>query len=141
MTGIEATARTHERAGPRASDERKRHPREMEDWLNFHIYHPLANRLAGLLVPTPVTPNMVSFAGWLLIVAATFLYTGLAWPVSVLLAFPVHALWQSNIDYAQPQIYLAIIVLLLLVRLPPVMTMLLRLTKRRVARDRAPAVS
>lgn len=93
MTGIDATARTHERAGPPASDERKRHPREMEDWLNFHIYHPLANRLAGLLVPTPVTPNMVSFAGWLLIIAATFLYTGLAWPVSVLLAFPVHALW------------------------------------------------
>jgi len=78
---------------PQPSDERKRHPREMEDWLNFHIYHPLANRLAGLLVPTPVTPNMVSFAGWLLIVAATFLYTGLAWPMSVLLAFPVHALW------------------------------------------------
>jgi hypothetical protein len=93
LTGFEATARTNERARPRPSDERKRHPREMEDWLNFHIYHPLANRLAGLLVPTPVTPNMVSFAGWVLIVAAAFLYTGLAWPVSVLLAFPVHALW------------------------------------------------
>ena len=93
MTGIEATARPHERARPRPSDERKRHPREMEDWLNFHIYHPLANRLAGLLVPTPVTPNMVSFAGWMLIVAATFLYTELDWPVSVLVAFPVHALW------------------------------------------------
>jgi phosphatidylglycerophosphate synthase len=93
LSGFEATARTNERARPRASEERRRHPREMEDWLNFHIYHPLANRLAGLLVPTPVTPNMVSFAGWMLIVAATFLYTGLAWPMSVLLAFPVHALW------------------------------------------------
>jgi len=93
LSAFEATARAKERAVPQPSDERKRHPREMEDWLNFHIYHPLANRLAGLLVPTPVTPNMVSFAGWLLIVAATFLYTGLAWPMSVLLAFPVHALW------------------------------------------------
>lgn len=93
MTGFEATARTNERARPRPIEERKRHPREMEDWLNFHIYHPLANRLAGLLAATPVTPNMVSFAGWMLIVAATFLYTELAWPLSVLLAFPVHALW------------------------------------------------
>ena len=93
MSGFEATARTGERAGPNPSDERRRHPREMEDWLNFHIYHPLANRLAGLLVPTPVTPNMVSFAGWVLIVAAAYLYTFLAWPISVLLAFPIHALW------------------------------------------------
>jgi len=93
LTGSEAMARTHDSARPRPAEERKRHPREMEDWLNFHIYHPLANRLAGLLVPTPVTPNMVSFAGWMLIVAAAFLYTGLAWPVSVLLAFPLHALW------------------------------------------------
>jgi phosphatidylglycerophosphate synthase len=93
LSGFEATARNSERARPHPSDERKRHPREMEDWLNFHIYHPLANRLAGLLVPTPVTPNMVSFAGWVLIVAAAFLYTGLAWPVSVVLAFPIHALW------------------------------------------------
>ena len=93
MTGFEATARTREGDRPQPSDERRRHPREMEDWLNFHIYHPLANRLAGLLVSTPVTPNMVSFAGWLLIVAAAFLYVGLPWPVSVLTAFPIHALW------------------------------------------------
>lgn len=93
MPGFEATARTHERARPRPPEERKRHPREMEDWLNFHVYHPLANRLADLLALTPVTPNMVSFAGWLLIVAAAFIYTGLSWPVSVLLAWPLHLLW------------------------------------------------
>ena len=93
MPGFEATARTHERAHLRPPEERKRHPREMEDWLNFHIYHPLANRLADLLALTPVTPNMVSFAGWMLIVAAAFLYAGLSWPVSVLLAWPLHLLW------------------------------------------------
>jgi hypothetical protein len=93
LPGFEATARTHERARPRPAEERKRHPREMEDWLNFHIFHPLANRLADLLAATPATPNMVSFAGWMLILAAAFLYTGLAWPVSVLLAWPLHLLW------------------------------------------------
>ena len=94
MTGFEATARTKERARPRPSDERKRHPREMEDWLNFHIYHPLANRLAGLLVPTPITPNMVSFAGWMLIVAAAFLYTVIsAGVVAFQLALAAGAPW------------------------------------------------
>jgi hypothetical protein len=93
LTGLEATARTHQRARPRPAGLPKRHPRELEDWLNFHIYHPLANRVADMLAPTPVTPNMVSFAGWMLIVAAAFLYTGLSWPVSVLLGFPVHAFW------------------------------------------------
>jgi hypothetical protein len=86
-------ARARQRARTPSAEAAKRHPREMEDWLNFHIYHPLGERLAAVLAPTPVTPNMVSFAGWMLIVAAAFLYTGLSWPVSVLLAFPLHALW------------------------------------------------
>ena len=49
----------------------------------------------------------------------------------LMLMISVHALWQTNIDYTQPQIYLAIIVLLLIVRLPPVMTALLKLSKKR----------
>jgi hypothetical protein len=93
LPAFEATARTQPRARPRTTERRERHPREMEDWLNGHIYHPLGEKLAAALVPTRVTPNMVSFAGWMLIVAAAFLYIGLPWPVSVLLAFPVHALW------------------------------------------------
>ena len=48
----------------------------------------------------------------------------------VMLMIAVHALWQNNIDYTQPRIYLAVIVLLLAVRLPPVMNALLRLTAR-----------
>jgi sulfoxide reductase heme-binding subunit YedZ len=53
----------------------------------------------------------------------------LIYPLMLMIA--VHALWQSNIDYTQPQIYLAIIALLLAVRLPPVMNGLLRLTAKR----------
>lgn len=65
----------------------------MDDWLNARIYHPLAQRLARLLVPTPLTPNAVSVAGGLSIVAAAFLYTGLSRPASVFLGFAAHALW------------------------------------------------
>jgi hypothetical protein len=93
LIGIEATARRGERARTRPAEQRNTHPPELEDWLNARIYHPLADRLADALAATPATPNMVSFAGWMLIVAAAFLYTGLPWPVAVLLGFPVHALW------------------------------------------------
>jgi hypothetical protein len=65
----------------------------MDDWLNMYVFHPLAQRLARLLVPTPVSPNMVSIAGGLAIVAAAFLYTGLDWPQSVLVGFAAHAVW------------------------------------------------
>jgi sulfoxide reductase heme-binding subunit YedZ len=49
----------------------------------------------------------------------------------LMLMIAVHALWQTNIDYTQPLIYLAIIAVLLAVRLPPVMNGLLRLTAKR----------
>lgn len=68
-------------------------PAELEDWLNRRIYHPLAGRLARVLQPTGVTPNMVSVAGGLLICAAAWAYTGLAWPSSVALGFLCHAGW------------------------------------------------
>jgi sulfoxide reductase heme-binding subunit YedZ len=61
----------------------------------------------------------------------------MVYPLMLMIA--VHALWQSNIDYAQPQIYLAIIVVLLVVRAPPVMNGLIRLTRRRPAKVAAPA--
>ena len=65
----------------------------MDDWLNAHVYHPLAARLARLLVPTPVSPNMVSVLGGLAIVAAALLYTRLSWPASVAAGFIAHASW------------------------------------------------
>ena len=59
----------------------------------------------------------------------------------VMLMIGVHALWQNNIDYTQPRIYLGIIGLLLAVRLPPVMNLLLKLGRERRARRPAATVS
>jgi len=68
-------------------------PRELEDPLNFYVYHPLAARLARLLVPTGIAPNAVSVVSGLLVVAGALAYTRLGWPVSVALGFACHILW------------------------------------------------
>lgn len=68
-------------------------PSEVQDWLNEYIYHPLARRLAEALVPTGITPNMVSVCGLLLIIAATLAYVGLPWPVSVAIGLFLHLSW------------------------------------------------
>lgn len=71
-------------------------PRELEDFLNLRIYHPLSRRLALLLAATPATPNMVSVLGGLLVVAAGFSYAGyLGLPASAAVAtgFLLHLLW------------------------------------------------
>lgn len=43
---------------------------------------------------------------------------------AAMILIAVHALWQSSIDHTQPAIYMALIALLLIVRLPPVMRVL-----------------
>ena len=68
-------------------------PVELEDWLNRFIYHPLSGRLARALVPTGISPNMVSVMGGLFIAAAAWAYTGLDWGQSALLGFLFQALW------------------------------------------------
>ena len=68
-------------------------PRELQDGLNRFIYHPLSARLARLLRPTGVSPNAVSVAGCLLIWAAAWAYSQLAWPHGVLLGLSFHMLW------------------------------------------------
>lgn len=81
---------------------RPKRPRELQDGLNFHVYHPLAWRLAKLLSHTPLTPNMVSVFGGLLVVAAGVVYynmdsTGgtwaLGWPAGALLGMVLHMSW------------------------------------------------
>lgn len=101
------------------------------------LYIPLGILCLLLLIPLAVTSTdgMVRKMGpraWRRLHAAVY-------PVMVMIA--VHALWQSNIDYTQPQIYLGIIALLLLVRLPPVMNRLLKLTARRPPKPAAAAAS
>jgi phosphatidylglycerophosphate synthase len=51
-------------------------PPELEDWLNRTLYHPLSRRLAQRLQFTPVTPNAVSVASGLMVVAAAAMYFG-----------------------------------------------------------------
>src|SRR6187549_2253229 len=77
---------------PAAAAPRTRKP-ELEDWLNRHLYHPLSGRLARLLVPTGVTPNMVSVAGALSIWAAAWAYASFEWPYGALLGLALHMLW------------------------------------------------
>lgn len=81
---------------------RPKRPREMQDSLNFYLYHPLAWRLAKLLSHTPLTPNMVSVFGGSLVVMAGVVYfnmdsTGgtwaLGWPWGALLGMVLHMSW------------------------------------------------
>ena len=78
-------------------------PLELQDPLNRFIYHPLAHRLAKALSHTPVTPNMVSVFGGLMVVAAGIIYWGMgpwakdgwfwAWPVGALAGMALHLSW------------------------------------------------
>ncbi len=68
-------------------------PRELQDGLNFYLYHPLSWQLARRLAKTPLTPNMVSVLGGLCVVAAAFAYAQQAWPVSAALGLLLHMTW------------------------------------------------
>ena len=68
-------------------------PAELQVFSNRALYHPLAARLARLLAPTAVTPNMVSMASGLCVVGAGVAYTELAWPASVLFGLLLHMSW------------------------------------------------
>jgi len=71
----------------------KARPPELEDGLNRAVYHPLSRRIALILQHTPVTPNMVSLASGLSIVAAAICYTQVDGPTGVLLGLVCHILW------------------------------------------------
>ena len=68
-------------------------PRELQGFLNRVIYHPAARRLARALVPTPVTPNMVSVFGALLVITTGVLYGRVGTLGAVLAGFAIHLLW------------------------------------------------
>lgn len=72
---------------------RPQRPRELQDPLNHYLYHPLAWQLARGLARTPVTPNMVSVFGGLMVVAAGIAYAGLAWPLGAALGMALHMGW------------------------------------------------
>ena len=68
-------------------------PRELQDALNHHLYHPLAWRLALLLSRTPLTPNMVSVIGACFVMAAAYAYAQPGWPAPVLIGMALHMSW------------------------------------------------
>jgi len=76
-------------AGPTPSGR----PAELEGFLNAKFYHPLARQLAIRLAPTRVSPNAVSIAGGLCVVAASAAYAAPGWPLTVLLALGLHMSW------------------------------------------------
>jgi phosphatidylglycerophosphate synthase len=67
--------------------------REMQDALNHYLYHPLAWQLARLLAPTPITPNMVSVFGGLMVVAAGAVYWSTSGPLWAMLGMLLHMSW------------------------------------------------
>ena len=68
-------------------------PRELEDPLNLLVYHPLAARLARLLVPTGISPNAVSVMGLTALCAATWAFVGTAWPTNALIGLFFLLIW------------------------------------------------
>lgn len=68
-------------------------PRELQGFLNRTLYHPAARRFAAFLVPTPVTPNMVSILGAAMVALAGVLYARVGTPAAVAAGFIVHLLW------------------------------------------------
>lgn len=68
-------------------------PRELQGWSNRILFHPLAQRLARALVPTSVTPNMVSVSGAAMVTAAGALYAFGHGPGAILLGFAIHLAW------------------------------------------------
>ena len=68
-------------------------PAELEDWLNRNLYHPLSIRLARALARTPVTPNMVSIAGGVLVVIAGLVYVAFDSIAGAACALALHMGW------------------------------------------------
>ncbi len=78
--------------GP-APVKRPKRPRELQDPLNYYLYHPLAWQLARQLAKTPLTPNMVSVIGGCFVVAAGIVYAQpWAW-AGALLGMALHMTW------------------------------------------------
>ena len=68
-------------------------PPEIEEWLNGRVIHPLSDRLTTTLVPTGITPNMVSAFGVVASAGAGIFYAMPGWPVATAVAFLFHLGW------------------------------------------------
>ncbi|MFC0589901.1 CDP-alcohol phosphatidyltransferase family protein [Novosphingobium aquiterrae] len=68
-------------------------PRELQDPLNYYLYHPLAWQLARLFARTPLTPNMVSVIGAFTVIVAAAAYAQPYYPWSAALGMALHMTW------------------------------------------------
>ena len=75
---------------PAASNAR---PREIEEPLNWYFIHPMSRALVTLLIPTGITPNMVSALGVVMAAFAAGAYAGLAWPWNAFVGLGFHIAW------------------------------------------------
>jgi phosphatidylglycerophosphate synthase len=91
MAGEAVTTSTTSQGSPGSA--RPLRPRELQDPLNFYIYHPLSWQLARRLARTAITPNTVSVFGGLCVIAAAFVYAQQIWPISAALGMLLHMSW------------------------------------------------
>lgn len=89
----EGSKGTNGGTGQQGTPQRPQRPRELQDPLNHYFYHPLAWQLARRLAHTPLTPNMVSVFGALMVIAASIAYTSLSYPLSAALGMALHMGW------------------------------------------------
>ncbi len=82
-----------QRESGEAVPKRPQRPRELQDSLNYHLYHPLAWKLARQLAKTAITPNMVSLCGALCVIAAGLAYAQTWYPASAILGLILHMTW------------------------------------------------
>ncbi|MEY4159817.1 MAG: hypothetical protein RLZZ136_438 [Pseudomonadota bacterium] len=72
---------------------RPQRPRELQDPLNYYLYHPLAWHLARALARTPISPNTVSVIGGLCVVMAAWAYAQPLYPAFALIGLALHMSW------------------------------------------------
>jgi phosphatidylglycerophosphate synthase len=68
-------------------------PIEIEEWSNRSLIHPLSRRLVTLLIPTGISPNMVSISGLGVAAAAAAAYVLPPWPFSAFAGFALQIVW------------------------------------------------
>ena len=68
-------------------------PSEIEDPTNRWLIHPLSRALVDRLIHTPITPNQVSVAGFLVGAAGAIAYVRLSWPWSALIGLAFWIAW------------------------------------------------
>lgn len=103
MGGIGARADVHEEKVTELQPTVAGKPRELQGWSNRLLFHPLSRQLALALVPTRVTPNMVSVFGALMVVSAGALYALIGTPAAIALGLVLHLGWHV-VDGADGQL-------------------------------------